>query len=140
VVPVSDGEGISTPSARRRASLWRAIFEGFFIIHRNAVVIPNSLLLSTTAFTAYPQVREGRLAAGTNAPFLNLSTRCGLPAPVAVGLEAIRENRPQMGFYGAPDERRDLQSGQIRHPLYCDTGSFVEFDVLWPVVTHNVEQ
>jgi len=29
LVPVSDGEGISTPSARRRASLWRSISESF---------------------------------------------------------------------------------------------------------------
>jgi hypothetical protein len=45
-----------------------------------------------------------------------------------------------MGLYGAPDERRDLQAGQIRYAVDCDTGSFVQVDVLRPVVTHDVEQ
>ena len=55
-------------------------------------------------------------------------------------LETTRENRQQMGLYGAPDERRDLQAGKIRYAMDRDTGSFAEVDVLWPVVTHNIEQ
>lgn len=51
-----------------------------------------------------------------------------------------RENRQQTGLYGAPDEQRDLQAGQIRYALDRDTSSFAEVDVLWPVITHNVEQ
>jgi hypothetical protein len=61
-------------------------------------------------------------------------------AATCLRLKTIRETRQQMGLYGAPDERRDLQAGQIRYALDRDTGSFVEVDVLWPVVTHNLEQ
>jgi hypothetical protein len=55
-------------------------------------------------------------------------------------LGTIRENRQQTGLYGAPDERRDLQAGKIRYALDRDVGSFAEVDVLWPVVTRNIEQ
>jgi hypothetical protein len=63
-----------------------------------------------------------------------------LPTATCLRLEPIRENRQQMGLYGASDERRDLQAGQIRYALDSNTGSFMQVNVLWPVVTHNVEQ
>ena len=57
-VPVSCGECISTPSAKRRARPWRTAIERFFLIHRTAMIIPTSTLLSTALFTAYPQARD----------------------------------------------------------------------------------
>ena len=35
------------------------------------------------------------------------------PGPRPARLETIREDRQQTGLYGAPDERRDLQAGQV---------------------------
>lgn len=45
-----------------------------------------------------------------------------------------------MGLYGAPDERRDLQAGQVCYALDCDAGSLAKVDVLWPVVARDIEQ
>lgn len=62
------------------------------------------------------------------------------PATACPRLAPIRENRQQTGLYGAPDERRDLQAGQIRYALDRDAGSFAQVDVLCPVLTHNIKQ
>jgi hypothetical protein len=62
------------------------------------------------------------------------------PSSDSVSQRRSPKTRQQMGLYGPPHEWRDLQTGQISYALDRDTGSFVEVDILRPVVTHNVKQ